>query len=177
MRLSDGAVVPGNRHVDAGERARRLSLYYEPYHSAIAKTIDRSLSVGAVPALVSIHSFTPSWRGWWRPWQVGVLWDLDARLARPMIARLAEDRGLVVGDNEPYVGALRNDTLFRHATRRGLAHALLELRQDLIVEEAGVRRWVERLAVILDSLNRMPGIHEISHFGSRTGPVPPFAAD
>ncbi|KAB2862150.1 MAG: N-formylglutamate amidohydrolase, partial [Bauldia sp.] len=35
MRLSDRAVVPGNRDVDDGERARRIAAWYAPYHAAI----------------------------------------------------------------------------------------------------------------------------------------------
>lgn len=174
MRLSDGAVVPGNRHVDAEERAYRLAAFHEPYHRAVAEGVARSLAAGVVPALVSIHSFTPSWRGRLRPWQVGILWDADGRLALPLIAALAADPDLTVGDNEPYAGALRNDTMFRHGTRGGLAHALIELRQDLIADGPGVSRWSSRLAAILDELNRLPQIHEIRRFGSRTGPVAPL---
>lgn len=62
MRLSDGAVVPGNRRLDAGERAKRIDLYYRPYHQAIARVIDRCLAAGVTPALLSIHSFTESWK-------------------------------------------------------------------------------------------------------------------
>src|SRR6476660_2438942 len=57
MRLSDGAVVPGNRRLDASERAKRLDLYYRPYHAAITRVIDQCLASGVVPALLSIHSF------------------------------------------------------------------------------------------------------------------------
>ena len=32
MRLSDGAVVPGNARIDAAEVERRRSLFYRPYH-------------------------------------------------------------------------------------------------------------------------------------------------
>jgi predicted N-formylglutamate amidohydrolase len=174
MRLSDRAVIPGNLGVDAAERDRRIGAFYAPYDGAIASAIEAALAVGSVPAIVAIHSFTPVWRGRGRPWQVGILWDADPRLAVPLIERLRQDRDLVVGDNEPYDGALVGDALYRHATARGLAHALVELRQDLIADEAGVAAWADRLAAILDDLNRLPEIHEIRHFGSRTGPVTPI---
>ena len=80
----------------------------------------------------------------------------------------------MVGDNEPYTGDLAGDTLYRHATRRGLAHALIEIRQDLIADEGGVEAWAARLAAILAELNRVAELHEIRHFGSRTGPVAPI---
>lgn len=174
MRLSDRAVVPGNLGVDAAERARRIARYYDPYDRAVGAAVERPLSRGIVPAIVSVHSFTPVWRGRARPWQVGVLWDADPRLARPLIDRLRQGGDLVVGDNEPYSGALAGDTLYRHATRRGLAHALIELRQDLIADDAGAESWAERLAAILADLDRLPDVHEVRHHGSLTGPVDPI---
>jgi predicted N-formylglutamate amidohydrolase len=173
MRLSDGAVVPGNAGVDGAERARRIALFHAPYHAAVDAAIDRAMASGHPPALVSMHSFTPVWRGAARKWQVGILWDSDPRLALPLIAALAEDRSLTVGDNEPYHGALAKDCMYRHGTRRGLAHALIEIRQDLIADDAGAEGWAERLAPILSRLNRLPGIHDVRHYGSLTGPVEP----
>jgi predicted N-formylglutamate amidohydrolase len=166
MRLSDGAVVPGNARVDAAERAHRIAAFHAPYHTAIAAAVDRALATGVVPAIFSVHSFTPAWRGARRPWHAGVLWDKDSRLAVPLITALRADAGLVVGDNEPYAGALLNDTMCRHATRRGLAHALIEIRQDLIAEPSGVAGWGERLAAILKTLNRDPNIHRVQNHGS-----------
>ena len=171
MRLSDRAVIPGNLGVDAGERQRRIAEFYAPYDAAIAGEIENAMAAGVIPAIVSIHSFTPVWRGRGRPWQIGVLWDADPRLAVPLIERLRTYDDLVVGDNEPYDGALAGDALYRHATTRGLAHALIELRQDLIADESGVEAWADRLAPVLADLNRLPALHEIRHFGSRTGPV------
>jgi predicted N-formylglutamate amidohydrolase len=174
MRLSDGAVVPGNARVDSDERRRRIETLHRPYHDAVAAEIDASLSAGIVPALVSIHSFTPFWKEVVRPWHVAVLWDADPRLNLPLIAALEAGGGLVVGDNQPYDGALRNDTLFRHGTRRGLAHTLIEVRQDLIETDAGADAWAGRLHAALAPLLARPEMHEIRHFGSRTGPVKPW---
>jgi len=63
MRLSDGAVIPGNRHVDIAERERRIDACWRPYHAAVAGLIDAELVQGRTPILVSIHSFTNIWRG------------------------------------------------------------------------------------------------------------------
>jgi predicted N-formylglutamate amidohydrolase len=105
-----------------------------------------------------------------RPWHAGVLWDLDDRAVRPIIRMLAAD-GLIVGDNEPYDGALRGDTMFRHAIVKGYAHALIEIRQDLIATDEGAAAWVDRLVPIVDAINARADIHEVRHFGSRTGPL------
>ncbi len=173
MRLSDGAVVPGNRNVDAGERARRIALYHAPYHAAVAALVRARLAAGIVPILVAIHSFTPRWKGVPRPWHVGILWDADPRMARVLLDRLAAPGDLVVGDNEPYRGALPNDTMYRHGTRRGLPHALVEIRQDLIGDDAGAQRWAARLGSILGDLPGDAQLDQIHHYGSLTGPVPP----
>lgn len=174
MRLSDGAVVPGNAKIGDVERRRRIACFHAPYHAAISAAIEEGIAAGTIPALVSIHSFTPVWRGHTRPWQVGVLWDRDPRLAEPLIAALAMDEALTVGDNEPYSGALEHDTLYRHGTRRGLAHVLIELRQDLIADHAGVEAWALRLAQILLEIGKRDEIHLIRHFGSITGAVDPI---
>ena len=147
MRLYDGSVIPGNRSVDAAETARRIETYHRPYHEAVASAIDDALALGATPRLISIHSFTPQLRGRApRPWHVGVLWDEDDRIARPLIARLAAEDELVVGDNEPYSGRLRGDCMYRHGTSRGLPHVLIEVRNDLIADRAGQEAWAALLA-------------------------------
>lgn len=153
MRLYDGTIIPGNRHADAEERERRLEAWHRPYHRAITAEIDAMIARGLRPALISIHSFTPRLRGRpARPWHVGVLWDRDARLAGPLITRLAAEPDLVVGDNEPYHGALEGDTMYRHGTARRLRHALIEIRQDLIATEREQEAWASRLAPILSEV-------------------------
>lgn len=157
MKLNDGSVIPGNRHVDGREAAARLGAWHRPYHGAVRAQLDRAVAAGATPAIVSMHSFTPRFRGRPpRPWHVGVLWDEDARLAAPLLDRLRGERDLVVGDNEPYSGALKGDALWTHGTRRGLPHALIEIRNDLIADAAGERAWADRLTPILrDALAAM----------------------
>jgi predicted N-formylglutamate amidohydrolase len=65
------------------------------------------------------------------------------------MAALEAEKDLVVGDNEPYAGGLAGDSMYAHGTQRGLAHALIEIRQDLIAEAAGQLAWAERLSRIL----------------------------
>jgi predicted N-formylglutamate amidohydrolase len=152
MRLSDGAVIPGNRRLDAAERDRRIRLYYAPYHRAIDAVLDGCLATGVAPAILSLHSFTESWKTRPRPWHVGVLWDRDDRLAKPLLERLYAEADLIVGDNQPYSGQLEGDCLWQHGTRRGLVHALIEVRQDLIRDAAGQAAWAERLRHIVESI-------------------------
>lgn len=151
MRVSDGAIVPGNALVDEAERERRLQRFHRPYHAAITAEIERFLAQGIDPVLVSIHSFTPDWKGVPRPWHVGILCDEDARFATHLLEALRAQGDLCVGDNEPYSGALEGDTLYTHGTRRHLRHGLIEIRQDLIAQQSGVDEWISRLAPILEA--------------------------
>ncbi len=175
MKLSDGSVVPANANVDsfqdAAEFQFRIAHYHEPYHGAVDAQIKAALAQNHVPVIVSIHSFTPFWRGKARKWHAGVLWDQDPRLALPLLQALTDQEGLVVGNNEPYAGYLKGDTLYRHCTKRGLPHALLEIRQDLIDTEAGQVEWADRLARLLPDLIAADGVQKITHYGSRTDPA------
>ena len=156
MKLSDGRIIPGNRDLDGAGIADRIARYHAPYHEAIAARIAEARAKGIVPILISMHSFTPVWRGKPRPWHVGVLWDKDSRLAKPLLERLQREGDIVAGDNEPYTGALENDCLYRHGTMNGLPHVLVEVRQDLIAEPQGVARWAVRLERILrDAIEAM----------------------
>ncbi|MBD8893788.1 N-formylglutamate amidohydrolase [Roseibium litorale] len=176
MRLSDGAVVPGNAGVDASERQKRIELFHRPYHELIASTLDKMLETAPPPVIISMHSYTPVWRGVPRPWHAGILWDMDDRAVRPILERLGAQDGIVVGDNEPYDGALKNDTMYQHGTMRGLAHALIEVRQDLISDEAGVTEWTERLLPILADLPGQTSLREIRKGPSRCDTAPVIAA-
>ena len=149
MRLSDGAIVPGNHPIEPVEWDRRIERYYRPYHRAVDGVIDRILAQGQIPVVVSVHSFTDAWKGIPRPWHVGILWDRDGRLPSRYLAALRAEPGLVVGDNQPYSGQLVGDCLYQHATARVLAHALVEIRQDLITQPPGQQAWADRLARLL----------------------------
>lgn len=167
MRLSDGAIVPGNARITREGIAERIARFHRPYHEAIGAWIDGVLAVRQIPVIISMHSFTPAWKSRPRPWHAAILWDRDPRLAVPLITALGMREGLVIGDNEPYDGALENDTLYTHGTARGLPHALIEVRQDLISGEKGVREWSAILAEAIAPLLSDPALARVEHFGSR----------
>lgn len=162
MKISDGALVAGNLDIDAKERQRRINTYYQPYHDAICQTIERTCAASSNPMVFSVHSFTPFWKGVARPWHVGVLWEEDDSFARPLINALARDPSLVVGENEPYSGGVEGESVEKHARRRKLPAALIEVRQDLIAHKSGVEEWGERLAQILSTIT----VRDLSVSGS-----------
>jgi predicted N-formylglutamate amidohydrolase len=154
MRLYDGTIIPANRQADAVEKERRLNLLHRPYHATLSDLAARHPDT----VICSIHSFTPQLRGRApRPWEVGVLYADDNRLARPLMAAF-EAEGRCVGDNEPYVGYFPRDSIDQHATRHSRPNVLIEVRNDLIADAAGQTLWAGRLASILDKVLAETGL-------------------
>jgi len=159
---SDRIPVPGNRGLSAADRRKRRQEIFQPYHTALAQEIEGRIAAGRIPVVISLHSFTPVMNGFQRPWHVGVLWNNDARVPVPLMRRLAEEPDLVVGDNEPYSGRDGHGyTIKAHAEALGLAHALLEIRQDLIADESGQARWADILHRVLKDVLGNPASHEL----------------
>ena len=96
-----------------------------------------------------------------RPWHCGILHDgANDGLATAMLGRLRAEGDLVVGDNEPYAMDGIDYTVPRHAFASGLPYAEIEVRQDLLADDAGIASWCARLARLLpqalDSAERAP---------------------
>jgi predicted N-formylglutamate amidohydrolase len=140
---SDGHAIPGNALDHAGHEAR-LERFYRPYHAGFANLIDTMR-----PSLIlSLHSFTPklvSRPEEARPWHIGILYNRDRRGAAVALDWLRQEPGLVVGDQQPYSGEQLNATMDRHAEARGQLYVGVEIRQDLISDDAGHAQWAERL--------------------------------
>jgi predicted N-formylglutamate amidohydrolase len=148
--FSEDTEIPGNRGLTPDGRTARIEAVFRPYHDRIASALDRRQAQGRAAALVALHSFTPVFKGVSRPWHVGVLFNRDARLARPLLGLLRAEGDLTVGENEPYAVTDMSDyTVPVHGERRGLLHVEIEIRQDLITEPAGQAAWADRLARLL----------------------------
>ena len=166
VATSDGIDIPGNRNIDTHEAARRAEVFFWPYHNAISAALGRFLARNAVPAIVSIHSFTPTFNGTQRPWQIGVLWNKDGRIALPLMDALQTREGLCVGDNQPYSarapdGYGEGYSMRVHGEATGYPHVLIEIRQDLIETDAGVARWADLLGNVLEGILASPDIYSI----------------
>ncbi|MCP4383888.1 MAG: N-formylglutamate amidohydrolase [Hyphomicrobiales bacterium] len=150
---TEGRAVPGNEALATNERERRLATVHAPYHAAIDACLSRRAATGRSSALLAVHSFTPLWHGESRPWQVGIVFGDDRRLADSVIAGLGNEPGLTIGINQPYAPADRvYYTLARHRRRANLPAVMFEIRNDEIADQDGQQRWADRLSALLESL-------------------------
>jgi predicted N-formylglutamate amidohydrolase len=150
VELSELTTVPGNIDVSEANRRARLDEVFNPYHDQIARELDRRGAVRHAAVLISVHSFTPIFKRVSRPWHVGVLYNRDPRFAHVLLEYLKREKGLVVGDNEPYSLSDESDyTIPIHGEMRDLHHVELEIRQDLITEDAGQQKWAALFARLL----------------------------
>ncbi len=155
MKLYDGTIIPGNRHADAAELERRLNRCHRPYHTALAALAARREDT----VILAVHSFTRQLRGGApRPWHLGLLYAADERLSRPMLMRLEQEPDICVGANQPYGGHLPGDSIARHAIAYERPNILLELRNDLIENEAQQTGWATRLAPMLIEAAKAAGV-------------------
>jgi predicted N-formylglutamate amidohydrolase len=142
---SAGTEVPGNRGLTSSQRRRRIDEVFRPYHRAISALLDARL--GRSSRLLSIHSFTANLSGVRRPWPIGVANRRDRMLVDYLIRALQDNDIGPVGDNEPYgIEDTYDYSLPTHGERRGIAHAMIEIRQDGLRNPADARLWAERLA-------------------------------
>ena len=148
---SEDTDIPGNLGLPPDERAAREAAWFHPFHDAVSALLDRRTAAGVATVVVGVHSFTPRFQGVERPWHAGVLFAQAEGFGRALAAAIAADTALVVGENEPYriEPGLHDYTVPVHGDDRGIEAALIEVRQDLVGDAAGIEEWALRLATAL----------------------------
>lgn len=148
--ISEYTEIPGNRTITAAEKAERIARYYVPYHDAIDRLLAARKAAGLRTILVCMHSFTPVFKGFVRPWPIGILPAPEEAYSRALFDALqAEDPAMPIGWNEPYAAAKGvSYTVDHHG--EGLAATMIEIRNDEILEPVGVAFWADRLARCLN---------------------------
>lgn len=171
-QIYDGTIIPANYPLAADERATRIKRFHQAYHDEVQRVIhETEADSGTPPLIISMHSFTPQMKGQSRPWHIGVLWDQDPRCKEALFEAFKQKPEWVIGDNQPYEGALRGDTMYSHCSQDGLAHGLIEIRQDLIDTQEKAEAWADHFAPMLEAINQMPDMHQRHYFGSSVGPL------
>lgn len=149
--VSETTVIPGNLNLSDEERARRVALYFDPFQAAVRALLDARQHASAATTIIGVHSFTPVYKGVARPWHAGILY----RKAHDFGQALAEALGgsaHAIAENEPYQIEDDSDyTVPAHGEARGLEAVLVEIRQDLITDGAGVLDWGQRLSRALEA--------------------------
>jgi predicted N-formylglutamate amidohydrolase len=158
VERSEATDIPGNHGLAAAHRQWRQRRIYQPFHAAVDAKVAERRQADVPTAVLSIHSFTPSYHGQARPWHAGVIARGHRRFGDALLAGLRAEAGLCIGDNEPYApvaGVFHS--IERHAERHGLHGAMIEVRQDLIGGEAGQAEWAARLGDLLERV--LAGLH------------------
>ena len=145
--LSEATAIPGNRGLDDAARMARREGIWQPFQDAVAAAVEgRS-------GLLAIHTFTDVYLGVARPWHVGFLHGLGRRLAHHLHDHFASLPRIEAALNEPYRIGADDYTIPVHGDGRGIPAVLVEIRQDLVADEAGQKRWAAMLAEALAGLD------------------------
>jgi predicted N-formylglutamate amidohydrolase len=145
--VSEATPVPGNVGLSEAEKLARRREIFDPYHDEIARLI---AGRAVRPIYVAMHSFTPVYLGQVRPMEVAVLYNRSPALSVRLAALLRAEGDLTVAENDPYRVSDESDYgVPVHAEANGLDYLEIEIRQDLIADEAGQAAWAGRLARLL----------------------------
>jgi predicted N-formylglutamate amidohydrolase len=150
--VSERTEIVANIGISEAERRKRIADYHAPFHQAIEAVLDERKAASVETILATVHSFTPTYKDVWRPWEIGLIHGTDPTFTEALRdALIADDPSLNVGWNEPY-SALNGVTytLETHGDGRGLDATMMEIRHDEILEPEGVSLWAARLARCLE---------------------------
>ena len=159
----DATPIPANRDLNETAKRQRISELFKPYHDAVDRALARLWERGTPPAIFSVHSFSPDYGDTPRPWDIGVLWNRDPRIAVPLMDML-QAHGLNVGDNEPYSGQQLAYTIDVHGGATGLANCVIEINQNQVRDAAGIDRWATILEEIMPEILKTRGLHRVGRF-------------
>ncbi len=142
---SEATDIPGNIDLDRMERDHRARRVFRPFHTWVSHHLDRRQQGGRPLRIVSVHSFTPVFLGVRRLWDGGVLFDRAQAFGLSVVDRLRQ-AGLNVEANVPYKTDRAEDfTVPIHGDDRDIPAILIEIRNDLIGDQAGVDAWATHL--------------------------------
>lgn len=147
--VSETTSIPGNTGIGHKERARRIALYFDPFHAEVGRIIAAREAAGRPTVIIGVHSFTPVYMGFARPWHAGVLYRQSQAFGHALAEALGGAERFIA-ENEPYQIDDDGDyTVPVHGEARGLDAVLIEIRQDLVGDTDKARAWAARLATAL----------------------------
>ena len=148
--ISDKKLIPGNIGISSKEFNFRKRKFYNNYHSKIKKIINEK----KIKLIISMHSFNPYFKGKKRKTEIGILSNKDRRYSDLLIRQMAKSKRYIIGDNVPYKGELKDDTLYKHGLKKNILHTLIEVRNDLINTEIKVNKMSQFIVSSLNTINK-----------------------
>lgn len=141
--ISDSIVIPANTDIDPVDVRQRVDEIFNPFHDTVSSILDRA----ARKAVFAIHSFTPVLGGEHRPWDLAFLFRKDNATSHFLADAVKTMRpAMRIGMNAPYTIEDNADWFVPyHGERRGLAHSLIEIRNDLLDTDEACREWANLL--------------------------------
>ncbi|MEP6547463.1 MAG: N-formylglutamate amidohydrolase [Gammaproteobacteria bacterium] len=145
-RKSEAIEIPGNIDLSDAEIAARRAEIFDPYHNRISELLDERLAAARPTLLVAQHTMTDVYHGVRRKMHAAVLYNRDRRCAGLVLDALRQDKDVVIADNQPYFVSDETDySIPHHGEARSLPHVEIEIRQDLVSDEAGKTQWAGRI--------------------------------
>ncbi len=136
--VGESLAIAGNIGLSEAQRSARRREIFDPYHERIGALLDARQAAGRRTILVAQHSMTDLFKGERREMHAAVLYNRDRRFAGLVLDALRGEPDLIVADNEPYFVTDETDySIPHHGEARALPHVEIELRQDLVSDEAG----------------------------------------
>jgi predicted N-formylglutamate amidohydrolase len=148
--ISDKKLIPGNIGITSKEFNFRKRKFYNNYHSKIKKIVNEK----KIKLIISMHSFNPYFKGKKRKTEIGILSNKNRRYSDLLIRQMAKSKRYIIGDNVPYKGELKDDTLYKHGLKKNILHTLIEVRNDLINTEIKVNKMSQFIVSSLKTINK-----------------------
>ena len=148
--ISDKKLIPGNIGISTKEFNFRKRKFYNNYHSKIKKIVTEK----KIKLIISMHSFNPYFKGKKRTTEIGILSNEDRRYSDLLIKQMVKSNKYIIGDNVPYKGELKDDTLHKHGFKKNILHTLIEVRNDLINTEIKVNKMSQFIVSSLKKTNK-----------------------
>jgi predicted N-formylglutamate amidohydrolase len=149
--MAEWLEVPGNVGLSEEEIAARRAEIFEPYHTRLSALLHERRVAQRPTILVTQHTMTDTFKGMRREMHAAVLYDQDRRFAGIVLEKLRRHEELLIAENEPYLVQLTHYTVPHQAEPHGLPYVEIEIRQDLVTDEAGQAGWAHRIAEALQA--------------------------
>lgn len=160
VERSDDVFIPENAGLSASQRQKRHDMVYQPFFEAIREIIDRRIAAERQAVIVTIHSFTPMYKGRRRTVDLGILHDSDSRLADNLLSLTQEVDDYHAARNEPYSAEDGvTHTLITHGMKNKLPNVMFEVRNDLLSDASAQEIWAKRLCSLIN--------HALESMGNR----------